>query len=294
MKMKRYWIVAVTAALALTATGCGEGFPEMTDEQYAQTVEYAAGLLMKYSNNGQEKLVHVDAKEVQRQREKEAAANLEASQAAEEETTSKKSGSVKKNTNTDASSVNNEDPTAFANSESEGNDPSQSSDVDVQDDESTQASSGSSEELPEEDPDAITLTSDESQEIIPDIFLSYQGYSVSSVYPESSKSYAVYADKGERLLVLRFDLYNGSDSAKEVNMIPLNLLFEIILNGENIGYSAVTFLPNDLASFTGTIDSRAKESVVVLTQISESDAKNIDSLGMIVSLKGEEQKVILK
>ena len=120
---------------------------------------------------------------------------------------------------------------------------------------------------PKEDPDAMVLSSDDSQEILDDIFLSYQGYSVSSSYPESSKSYVINADKGKKLLVLRFDLYNGTDSAKSVNLLNKNILIQVILNGDNLGYTAVTFLPNDLSSYVGTIDSRAHESLVVLTEI---------------------------
>ncbi len=90
------------------------------------------------------------------------------------------------------------------------------------------------------------------------------------------------------------DLYNATDSSKSVNMIPLNLLFQILLNGKNLGYSSVTFLPNDLSSYSGTIDSRAHESVVVLTQIDEKDAGRIDNLGMIVTIKGQDQTVNLK
>ena len=44
--------------------------PPLTEEEYNHTVEYAAGLLMRYSNNGQERLIYVDAKEVEKQRKK--------------------------------------------------------------------------------------------------------------------------------------------------------------------------------------------------------------------------------
>ena len=144
------------------------------------------------------------------------------------------------------------------------------------------------------DTGAITLSSDQTQEILDDIFLSYQGYSVSSTYPESSKSYVINADKGKKLLVLRFDLYNASNSAKEVNMLKLNLLFQILLNGKNIGYSSVTFLPNDLTSYIGTIDSRAHESLAILTQIDEKNASNVDTLGLIMTRKGKDQKINLR
>jgi hypothetical protein len=141
---------------------------------------------------------------------------------------------------------------------------------------------------------AIVLSSDQTQEIESDIFLSYQGYSVSSTYPESSKSYVVNADKGKKLLVLRFDLYNASDSTKKINMINQKLLFQILLNGKNLGYSAVTFLPNDLSSYIGEIEAKAHESLVILTQISEDDSTSIKSLGMIVSMNGTQQEVALK
>ena len=144
------------------------------------------------------------------------------------------------------------------------------------------------------DAGAITLSSDDTQEILDDIFLSYQGYSVSSTYPESSKSYVINADKGKKLLVLRFDLYNASNSAKDVNMLKLNLLFQIILNGKNIGYSSVTFLPNDLTSYIGTIDSRAHESLAILTQIDEKNASNVDTLGLIMTRGGKDQKINLR
>ena len=117
---------------------------------------------------------------------------------------------------------------------------------------------------------------------------------VSSTYPESSKSYVINADKGKKLLVLRFDLYNSADSATKVNMIEKGILVQTILNGKNLGYNAVTFLPNDLTSFVGTIDPKAHESLVVLTEIDQSLATNIQTLGMIFNIGGKETEVILK
>ena len=71
MRGKKYFGVILSLCLAMVMTGCGEKFPEMTEDQYKQTVEYAAGLLMRYSNNGQERLIYVDAKELEKQRKKE-------------------------------------------------------------------------------------------------------------------------------------------------------------------------------------------------------------------------------
>jgi hypothetical protein len=288
MRGKRFFSSALAICLSLSLVGCGEKFPELTEEQYKQTVEYAAGLLMRYSNNGKERLIYVDAAEIEKQRKKKA--KEEAEKAATETTMQppvQQTPVQQAPAQIDQPLEPTEDQVLTGEDVQEG--------VDTENP-MKEGETAAEPDSPEafSDPDALVLASDQSQEITPGIFLSYQGYAVTNTYPESSKSYVVNADKSKKLLVLRFDLYNGTDSDKSVNMIPLNLLFQIILNGNNIGYSSVTFLPNDLSSYSGTIESRAHESVVVLTQISESEAKNIDTLGMIVTLRGQDQKVNLK
>ena len=287
MRGKRFFSAALIISLSLSLVGCGEKFPDLTEEQYKQTVEYAAGLLMRYSNNGQERLIYVDAAEIEKQRQKKA--REEAEKAAEATTqTPVQQAPVQTLPQPEPEEI----PVLTGDDLQEGTD----TEI-LEESEDAQVAEGVEETDGSEafsDPDAMVLSSDESQEITPGIFLSYQGYAVTNTYPESSKSYVVNADKNKKLLVLRFDLYNGTDGDKSVNMIPLNLLFQIILNGKNIGYSSVTFLPNDLSSYSGTIESRAHESVVVLTQISESESKHIDTLGMIVTLRGQDQKVNLK
>lgn len=282
---KKYCGVLLLLCGILFMTGCGSTFPELTEEEYDQTVEYAAGLLMRYSNNGQERLIYVDAKELKKQRVKEA-----------------KEAEKKQPTPTVVQPAEPQLPVATQTEEDVALAEASTLDEQTEAEETQSASEASTESDVQEqetasavsDPNAVVLSSDQSKEIIPDIFLSYQGYMVTSTYPESSKSYVVTADKGKKLLVLRLDLYNASSSSQSVNMIPLNLMFQIILNGNNLGYSSVTFLPNDLSSYSGNIDSKAHESVVVLTQIDESKASKIESLGMIVSIKGNEQTVELK
>ena len=287
MRGKRFFSAALVISLSLSLVGCGEKFPDLTEEQYKQTVEYAAGLLMRYSNNGQERLIYVDAAEIEKQRQKKAREEAEKAAEAVEQTPVQQTPvqPLQQPEPEEDLVLTGEDLQEGTNAES------------LENGETTHVAEGTEEPESSEafsDPDAMLLSSDQSQEITPGIFLSYQGYAVTNTYPESSKSYVVNADKNKKLLVLRFDLYNGTDTDKSVNMIPLNLLFQIILNGNNIGYSSVTFLPNDLSSYSGTIESRAHESVVVLTQISESEAKHIDTLGMIVTLRGQDQKVNLK
>ena len=292
MRGKRFFSAALIISLSLSLVGCGEKFPDLTEEQYKQTVEYAAGLLMRYSNNGQERLIYVDAAEIEKQRQKKAREEAEKAAEAAEQSPVQQTPVQQTPVQPLPQPEPEEDQVLTGEDLQEGTGAES-----LENGENTQVAEGTEEPESSEafsDPDAMVLSSDQSQEITPGIFLSYQGYAVTNTYPESSKSYVVNADKNKKLLVLRFDLYNGTDTDKSVNMIPLNLLFQIILNGNNIGYSSVTFLPNDLSSYSGTIESRAHESVVVLTQISESEAKHIDTLGMIVTLRGQDQKVNLK
>ena len=74
MKTKKYLALALITSAILFVSGCGESFPELTQEEYDQTVEFAVGLLLKYSNNDQSKLAKIDVKELKKQREKEARA----------------------------------------------------------------------------------------------------------------------------------------------------------------------------------------------------------------------------
>lgn len=50
-------VFLISASLCMTA--CGSTVPELTEEQNAQVVEYAAGLLLKYDQNYQGRLVEV-------------------------------------------------------------------------------------------------------------------------------------------------------------------------------------------------------------------------------------------
>ncbi len=310
MKTKKYLALALITSAILFVSGCGESFPELTQEEYDQTVEFAVGLLLKYSNNDQSKLAKVDVKELKKQREKEArAAALEEKKAESEETkNSQTKTETTKPTVTEPSQTevevkeNPENEVATTDSSATKEDDqntSSSTPVTETTDNSDQDAATSEQENEEpaeatDNPDAVIMSSEYSQEIINGVLLSYQGYSVSSTYPESSKSYVINADKGKKLLVLRFDLYNSADSATKVNMIEKGILVQTILNGENLGYNAVTFLPNDLTSFVGTIDPKAHESLVVLTEIDQSLATNIQTLGMIFNIGGKETEVILK
>ncbi len=79
MKKSILKALAIGISSGLFLTGCGSQFPEMTEEEYNQVVQYSVNLLLKYSNNGVERLSSLSALEMQKQIEKE---NREAAKAA--------------------------------------------------------------------------------------------------------------------------------------------------------------------------------------------------------------------
>ncbi len=318
MRKKKFLVITILLSIMMFLFGCGESFPELTEEEYNQTVEFAVGLLMKYSNNDQSKLTKINVKELQKQREKEAraAAEKEKKQAESEKNKTSTAQTQSQTQTTTQPEVTQTTP-SVTESEKKEETPSLEESIqatlgttteenqDLSSEDLASAAGSQQEETQTEEkkdeqesvssnPNALVLSSDYSTEVSDDIFLSYQGYSVSSTYPESSKSYVINADKGKKLLVLRFDLYNAAESAKKVNMIEKGILVQTLLNGKNLGYNAVTFLPNDLTSYVGTIDSKAHESLVVLSEIDSSESTSIQTLGMIVTIGGKEQEFNLQ
>ena len=277
MQKRKLLVLSLTFCLSLGLLGCGTEFPQLSEEEYNQTVEYAAGLLMKYSINNQGRLVYIsdtDKKKIKKEQEEELLVSEAPPVEEEQDIFIPEPEPEETSFDEEMEEVPDEEPI--------------NPDEDIQEEDSGDIEGG------EDMSGASTLSYDNPQEIEPDLFLSYEGYSVSSSYPESSKSYVVSADKGKKLLVLRFDLYNASGSEMQVNMIPHKLQYQVILNGKNIGYSSVTFLTNDLASYKGTIDSKAHEGTVVVIQIDESASTNIETLGLIVTENGNSQTVNLK
>lgn len=317
-------IVCITSMLA----GCGSEFPELTDEQYQQTVEYAAGLLMKYSNNGIEKLAYVTSDDVEEYlaeingetEEEEDSEEVKPSKTTTEEsvaedtvkesTTAKSTESISdssESASTKDSTGNVEDiDLSSATTDNSASNEASSENEKASDSATTEISVESVEDIPTSDDssegsslettasEGTVISETEKQSLGNGLYLTYTGYYVTTSYPQDDASFVITADTGKKLLVLGFKITNETNSAVTLDMVSTNPHFQILVNGENIGYTGVTILENDLSSFYGTIAAGEKKSLVLVKQISETDSKNIDSLGMIASINGTEQTVTLE
>ncbi len=308
----------VTISLVMLS-GCGNSFPEMSQEEYDQTVQYAAGLLMRYSNNAVEKLIYVNPDKVELEDEEEsttketdiAKAETEKTEPPQPETTTEK-GTIESGGNTQPSGVGisaNAGSTDAAGDAS--NDPATEASKEDTDKAATDISiaEASVDTAQEDDPTAsATTTTTESgststdkvisysdeQELMDGLYLRYNGYYVTSSYPENAKTMVIEAGNGKRLLVFSFRVVNESGQDKYLDMVKLNPYFQLTINGTNVGYTSVTMLENDLSTFAGTIAAGESKTLVLVKEIDTSLAKNIQELELTISMDGQSQTVIME
>lgn len=78
MRKRNSMGIAFLITTALTLSACGSTVPEMSEEQNAQIVEYAAGLLLKYDENQHSRLIEeTEAEEIQEEEVQQADAQTE-------------------------------------------------------------------------------------------------------------------------------------------------------------------------------------------------------------------------
>jgi len=308
----------VTISLVMLS-GCGNSFPEMSQEEYDQTVQYAAGLLMRYSNNAVEKLIYVNPDKVELEDEEEstttetdiAKAETEKTEPPQPETTTEK-GTIESGGNTQPSGVGISANAGATNAAGDASNDSATEaskeDTDkaatdisiaeasvdtVQEDAPTASATTTTTESGSTSTDKVISYSDE-QELMDGLYLRYNGYYVTSSYPENAKTMVIEAGNGKRLLVFSFRVVNESGQDKYLDMVKLNPYFQLTINGTNVGYTSVTMLENDLSTFAGTIAAGESKTLVLVKEIDTSLAKNIQELELTISMDGQSQTVIME
>lgn len=124
--------------------------------------------------------------------------------------------------------------------------------------------------------------------------LSFNGYSVMNAYPSSSAQGGVVAGDGEKILVLNFGLSNPTSSAISLNILNRNATFKVSVNGQNVGYTKVTMLINDLSSYVGTVSAGSEEQLVLLVVIPSSQASSISDITVTASINGKTYTIKLE
>jgi len=104
-----------------------------------------------------------------------------------------------------------------------------------------------------------------------DFDIGYSGYKVTESYPEDfSKAYfSIVADKGNQLMVIKFNIKNLTKEKKSLELDETEISYQLDVAGSIIEKPLFTVLENDLQYIDVTIDGDAAVEAVLVYQISK-------------------------
>ena len=132
------------------------------------------------------------------------------------------------------------------------------------------------------------------QKIAEGIEIKYDGYSVKGSYPDSADQGAMVAGDGKKILVLSVKLTNPTSGELAVNAVGANLRYKLMVDGEDIGFTNVTMIPNDLSSLVTKIPAGGKMEAVLLQEMDAAKAKKIGSVSLQIISKDGTQNISLE
>lgn len=125
----------------------------------------------------------------------------------------------------------------------------------------------------------------------------YDSYSVTDYYPSYDQEGAfIYleADEGYKLLVVRFNLENQTSQDMEIDLLNEEIAYKLLLNGTKAAKPMLTILMDDLGTYRSTLSAGGTDSAVLIFQISNNLANDIETLDLQVSQQGNTGTIHIK
>lgn len=131
---------------------------------------------------------------------------------------------------------------------------------------------------------------------IPEFDVKYTGFDVAVSYPDNTISDNVVmgmtAAAGDKLVIVHFLVTNTSDTDMECDVLSVKPQFRLRVNGERKTLQQ-TILENDLSKYSSVIPAHDSADTVLICEMKEGDADNIDTLSLIVrSASGRPEYVL--
>ncbi|SHI23983.1 hypothetical protein SAMN02745229_02294 [Butyrivibrio fibrisolvens DSM 3071] len=323
-------ILMLTVSMIMSACATDDAIPiskEENREEYDQVTTYAAELLMKYSYNIVDDLTYVAIKNSEKgdkfdEKNSSSSSNAFAGMAIEEDTDQNidvaNSGSDDQtltdgqntdNGNIDDQSGNGDTSAVTDDTSGNGNSSDESltgasddtsgtdgTDVEGQDNGGTEGQNENGQTQQASSQDTV-VADDELSDLdseLGGLKLSFNGYSVMNAYPSMNAQGGVTAKDGEKVLVLNFVLSNPTSSSISLNILNRNATFKVAVNGNNVGYTKVTMLMNDLSSYVGTVSAGSEEQLVLLVIVPSAQASSISNIAVTFDINGKSYTVRLE
>ena len=139
-----------------------------------------------------------------------------------------------------------------------------------------------------ENPSVVTTTMERALGLS-GVSVTYTGVIVGDVYPEvqGEPVFALKAFTGNKLVVLKFDVTNTTDSDISLDMAAKDFKIKGIFNKSIKTIAQVTLLPEALNTFKETIPAGKTVQTVLVFEMTETNANNLTSIVLeIKSSKG--------
>lgn len=113
----------------------------------------------------------------------------------------------------------------------------------------------------------------------------YTGFEVVDQYPERNEEeelfFVMNATPGQKLLVVRFDVENCSETDAVLDMNQYGVRFKLVVDGEEKN-ALTTMLLNDLSYYSGTIAQGETQELVLVCELPEEKAQAVSGLKLIM------------
>lgn len=121
----------------------------------------------------------------------------------------------------------------------------------------------------------------------------YKGYLVESSYPDAGAEdtlFVMSATEGTKLLVLTFDITNGSGQAIALDIPSKNYTYSVRLNEKDIYNAKLTVLMNALNTYSGTVEAGQTKELVLVFQVDDDYTAGINTVDLTVT-RGDKQYI---
>ena len=89
-----------------------------------------------------------------------------------------------------------------------------------------------------------------------------------------------YASTGKKLLILNFELTNGTDQEENVDFLSTASRYIITVNDGTRGNALTTMLPNDMSTYVETMAPGETQGLVLLLEVNEDMANGIQNISL--------------
>lgn len=144
-----------------------------------------------------------------------------------------------------------------------------------------------------ERPQPVTVSANEGFELS-GFMVEENGYEVTDRYPAENDGFSMLALSNNKLLVLKFNVTNASDTAASLDMMGRNLSYRCLINDSKGVNVQVTALLNALNTYSGTFEPGETKEMVLVFQISDEISANINNISLYVAKDSKTSVIAIK